>query len=162
VNACAPGSSRELPGSAPGLPPAAGYTRPTVEVVTDTHFCEEGSTMNRVLMPLMVLLLVVVARADDPAPAPVKVRGSLPPLYKKLGLSAAQVQEVYKIRATTRAKVDVLQAQIEQLRRQEKVDLDKVLTGAQRNLLRELRAGPVPQTPPVAVPDANKATSGKK
>jgi hypothetical protein len=97
--------------------------------------------MNRVCL-FVVVLLAGVACAED---VPVKVRGSLPPLYKKLGLNAAQVQQVYTIRAGTRAKVDQLQAQIEQLKRQEKVDLDKVLTDAQRNLLRELRAGPLPQ-----------------
>jgi hypothetical protein len=111
--------------------------------------------MNRVLMSVVVLLLAGAAWSQDPAPPPVvKVRGTLPPLYKKLGLSSAQQQEVYKIRASTRMKVDQLQAQIDQLKRQEKVDLDKVLTDAQRALLRDLRAGPVLQADKAPAPAA--------
>jgi hypothetical protein len=72
----------------------------------------------------------------DPDP---KVKGFLPAGWKQLGLSAEQTQQVYKTQAAYKAKIDALKQQIEDLKTEEKVELDKVLTKAQRDRLREIR-----------------------
>jgi hypothetical protein len=108
--------------------------------------------MRRLRMGVVVLMAAVVAcswsagdnRADDKAP--VKVRGNLPPGFKRLGLSPDQTQEVYRIRSTYRSKIDELQAKIDQLKKEERLALDKVLTPAQKERLREIRAGETPKT----------------
>src|SRR4051812_21357393 len=108
--------------------------------------------MLRLRMGVLVLTAAVLAcgwwagdnRADDKTP--VRVRGNLPPGFKKLGLSADQTQEVYRIRASYRSRIDELQAKIDQLRKEERLALDKVLTPAQRDRLREIRSGETPRT----------------
>src|SRR5438034_11782292 len=107
--------------------------------------------MLRLRMGVLVLMAAVLAcgwragdnRADDKTP--VKVRGTLPPGFKKLGLSADQTQEVYRIRTSYRTKVDELQVKIDQLKREERLAVDKVLTTAQRDRLREIRSGETPK-----------------
>jgi Spy/CpxP family protein refolding chaperone len=92
-------------------------------------------------------LFVCGALADD-KPAP-RGRGSLPPMWSKLGLTDEQRRQVYSQQAEFRAKIDDLENQIRQLRKQERVALEKVLTDAQRARLRELvsEKGPA-ATPP--------------
>src|SRR5205809_142332 len=117
---------------------------------------------------LLVLAAAVSASgvwADDKAPVPVKVRGLLPPGYKKLGLTAEQVQEVYRIRLANRAKIDELLAKVEQLKKEEKAALDKVLTPAQKERLREIRLGDLPKATTPAGPvetGTNRPTAEKK
>jgi hypothetical protein len=67
-----------------------------------------------------------------------KVRGQLPPNYAKLGLSAEQKQQIYKIQATYDQKMEELQSQLKKLKSDEKQEIDKVLTDAQRARLREI------------------------
>jgi hypothetical protein len=79
--------------------------------------------------------------ADPKDPVPVPVKGMLPANWKKLGLTDTQTREVYRIRAAYAAKIDVLKRQIAELVGEEKVELDKVLTDAQKARLKELKLG---------------------
>jgi Spy/CpxP family protein refolding chaperone len=80
----------------------------------------------------------------------VKVRGQLPPLYKKLGLAEDQVQRIYKIQGEYRPKIQQLERQIKKLRGEERREMAKVLTDDQRAKLRKLiedRIGEPPAEP---------------
>jgi hypothetical protein len=77
---------------------------------------------------------------DDKAPV-VKVRGQLPAYYKKLGLRDDQIQKIYRLRATYKAKVDDLKKKLELLKAEEREDLEKVLTPEQLKRLKALRSG---------------------
>jgi Spy/CpxP family protein refolding chaperone len=70
-----------------------------------------------------------------------KQRGTLPMHWKKLGLTDDQVQAVYKIENSYRAKIDDLHRQINELRKQEKAEMEKVLTPAQKDRLKEILIG---------------------
>jgi hypothetical protein len=100
--------------------------------------------MQRLFLGVTVLALAMIGvayaqdKSDDPNP---KVRGQLPAFYKKLGLRDDQVQQVYKIRAGYKVKVDDLKRQMEKLRAAEKSELEKVLTAEQLKRLKELRSG---------------------
>jgi Spy/CpxP family protein refolding chaperone len=74
---------------------------------------------------------------------PIKLRGQLPMNWKKLGLTDEQVQQVYKIEGTYRAKIDDLKKQITDLQKMEKAELEKVLTPAQKDRLREILTGEI-------------------
>ncbi len=67
-------------------------------------------------------------------------RGALPAMWSKLGLTDEQKQNIYAVQGEYRAKIDALQRQIRQLQRQERGEMEKVLTDAQRARLRELIA----------------------
>jgi hypothetical protein len=108
-----------------------------------------------VLLAVVTLLGVVSAQDKDKAKStkddkdkstkddktPVKVRGQLPPYYKKLGLSDDQRQKVLTLRATYKEKVDALRKKIDQLKTEEKQALEKVLTADQLKRLQVLRGG---------------------
>jgi hypothetical protein len=88
--------------------------------------------------------------ADDKKPDdPVKVKGTLPAHWRQLGLSADQVQEVYKIQAKYNAKIDKLKAEIEALKAEEDTERIKVLSDEQKRKLKELKSGDKPDKPPV-------------
>jgi hypothetical protein len=110
----------------------------------------------RVGVPVLAGLVAVCGwlLAEDPKKdpdkdPPVKVRGTLPPHYKGLGLSDEQKQSIYKIRNKYTAKIDALKAQIHDLQEEEKEALEKLLTGGQKARLRELKLGDTtPKAPP--------------
>jgi Spy/CpxP family protein refolding chaperone len=79
-------------------------------------------------------------KGEDKTP-PVKVRGTLPSGYGKLGLRDDQKQRIYKIRGNYRGKIEALQRQIDQLKVEERAAIEKVLTPEQLKRLRELRGG---------------------
>lgn len=79
------------------------------------------------------------AKPEDKAPA--KVKGHLPSYYKKLGLRDDQVQNIYRIRADYKVKIETLKQQMDRLKTEEKGALEKVLTPEQLKRLRELRSG---------------------
>ena len=86
-------------------------------------------------------------KPDDKKPddkPPVKLKGSLPPNYKKLGLRDDQVQKILKIRADSRAKQDELLERIKKLKADEKELVEKVLTPEQMKRLREIKLGDKP------------------
>jgi Spy/CpxP family protein refolding chaperone len=68
------------------------------------------------------------------------VRGQLPPLWKKLGLSEQQVQRIYAIQAKYRGQIQALQRQMKALREQEQREMQEVLTVEQRRQLQRLLA----------------------
>jgi hypothetical protein len=72
---------------------------------------------------------------------PQRLRGQLPPNYRKLGLSDEQVQKIYRIQADFQVKVKELEEQIKKLKSQEKSEIEKVLTKAQRDRLKEIITG---------------------
>ena len=72
---------------------------------------------------------------------PVIVKASLPRYFKQLGLSAEQRKRVFTVKVKYAEKVQELQRQLEALKGQEKTDLEAVLTTAQKERLKELRAG---------------------
>jgi hypothetical protein len=91
-----------------------------------------------------VLALVVLSGGfllgDDKKPDD-KVKGTLPPHYKALGLSEDQIQSVYKIQANYKTKIDELEQKIKDLKAEEKTEREKVLTDTQKAKLKELLLG---------------------
>jgi hypothetical protein len=98
--------------------------------------------------PLFVLLagLLVMSSAgltgqdkkDDP---PAKVKGFLPPNYKKLGLTDAQTQDIYKIQAKYAAEIDALEAKIKAVKGTREKEIKAVLTPEQKKRLEEIQTG---------------------
>src|SRR5436305_14857619 len=94
----------------------------------------------RVLVGVVAVALLTVGLLPGDEPntgdtkkddATTRVRGTLPPNYKKLGLSDDQVQKIYKIQNEYRAQIDQLQAKVKQLQKEEREEMAKVLTDAQ-------------------------------
>src|SRR5438093_483136 len=71
-------------------------------------------------------------KKDDPA---VKVKGMLPANYKKLGLSDAQVQDIYKIQGKYGGEIEKLKAKIAELKATEEKETKAVLTPEQKKRL---------------------------
>jgi Spy/CpxP family protein refolding chaperone len=86
-----------------------------------------------------LLMNGMISRADDKTEP--KVRGTLYPNWKKLGLTDDQTQKIYKIRATYEGQIQDLQKQIRDLRKKELAEAEAVLTPAQKDRLRELKLG---------------------
>jgi hypothetical protein len=61
-----------------------------------------------------------------------KVKGMLPPGFKDLGLSKAQVLQVYTVQTNYKKKIADLQAKIADLKKEQTQEEFKVLTEAQR------------------------------
>jgi hypothetical protein len=101
---------------------------------------EEGLSMLRTrwligLMITMVLVGGLVLAQDKPA---TRLRGQLPPNWSKLGLDDQQKTKVYEVQSEYRTKIDALQAQIKQLQKQERGELEKILTDSQKTRLKEI------------------------
>jgi Spy/CpxP family protein refolding chaperone len=101
----------------------------------------------------VVCLVVLAALAAgkifvDAQDQPLRGRGRLPPLWSRLGLTDEQKQKVYQVQGEYAAKIDGLQRQIDDLRRKERADMEKVLTNAQKARLRELLTGRAPAETP--------------
>jgi hypothetical protein len=77
--------------------------------------------------------------------APAKIKGTLPDGWKDLGLTAAQREDVYRLNAEAKEKIDKLQEEISRV----KADLTKkrlaVLTEEQRKKLRDTVGGEEPK-----------------
>jgi Spy/CpxP family protein refolding chaperone len=110
--------------------------------------------MTRIQLGVMLLALTLMGvafsqdkdkdkdkKTDDPPP---KLKGTLPPHFKKLGLRDDQVQKIYKLKADYRAKIEDLNKRIAKLKGEEKEALEKVLTPEQLKRLKELRSGEKP------------------
>jgi hypothetical protein len=99
--------------------------------------------MSRVRVVVGVLALALLTggwlAGQEKKDPPTKLRGQLPAGWKKLGLSETQVQQIYKVQMDYDTKVEALQEQINQLRKDEKKDLEKLLTDAQKARLKELK-----------------------
>lgn len=105
--------------------------------------------MNSARMQLMALAVVglagFLALAADP---PTVFRGVLPANWKMLGLSDEQKQQVYKVQANYRPKIEELEGQIRDLKAKEKKDLEALLTPAQKDRLREILKDKAPTDEP--------------
>jgi len=88
-----------------------------------------------------VLVLLGSWSVGDDKDIPIKARGFLPANWKKLGLSPDQVQSVYKVQGSYKAKIDELAGKIAALRKEEKAELEKILTPAQKERLKEIAIG---------------------
>ncbi len=112
----------------------------------------------RSLRFVLVLVSVVLVSGlngqekDEPA----KIKGTLPANYKKLGLSADQVQQIYRLQARIDAQIAELNAKIDALKKSKEAEREKVLTAAQRTKLKEIRLGE--DKKPTTTPD-KKPTS---
>ena len=99
----------------------------------------------RLFVGLTALAVAVVAggwlMGDDKKPDDPKLSGHLPAHFKKLGLSDKQIQDIYKIEATYKDKIDALQKQIDDLKKTEHADVENVLTDAQKTALKALLTG---------------------
>jgi hypothetical protein len=98
----------------------------------------------RALVGVLVLCLGVGwlcaedPKKDEPAARP---RGTLPKFFKGLGLSDDQKRDVYRVQARYRGKIDALLEQVRLLRKEEAMEIEKLLTAAQKDRLRELKLG---------------------
>ena len=70
-----------------------------------------------------------------------KVKGQLPPGWKKLDLSKEQVLKIYTIQTQYRDKIKALEVQLKELKAQEKTDMVKVLSSEQKENLRKILLG---------------------
>jgi hypothetical protein len=133
-----------------------------------SHFSGETQMrLTRVSLGLGVLATVLLSggfllgddkKPDDKAkPDDPKVKGTLPPHFKSLGLTDKQVQDVYKVQASYKAKIDELEQKIKDLKAEEKVEREKILTDTQKTRLKELLLGE--KDPP---PDKDKAADKDK
>lgn len=84
-----------------------------------------------------------VAQKDSPP-----VKGYLPANWKKIGLADDQVKTIYKIQAGYDTKIDALKAQINDLKKDERSELEKVLTAAQKERLKEILIGTIDKDAP--------------
>jgi Spy/CpxP family protein refolding chaperone len=82
---------------------------------------------------------------SDKAPE-TKMRGQLPQNWSKLGLSDKQKQDIYKVQNEYMTKIDALRKQMDDLRAAEKKEMEKVLTPAQKERLKEILTGKAPDT----------------
>jgi hypothetical protein len=67
-----------------------------------------------------------------------KVKGTLPANWGKLSLSEEQKQKVYKIQGDYHDKIAALEKQVKDLKATEKSEMEKVLSDAQKALLKEI------------------------
>ncbi len=72
---------------------------------------------------------------------PPKLKGMLPPNFKKLGLTDKQVQTIYKLQADFKEKTDELKAKLDKLKKEERDKIEAVLSPEQMKRLKEIRSG---------------------
>jgi hypothetical protein len=98
--------------------------------------------MKRIQGMVLVLAVALLAggwlQGQDKKDDPVKVKGVLPANWAKLGLSDKQKQDVYKVQGDYHDKIAALEKQVKDLKAQEKTEMEKVLTDAQKARLKEI------------------------
>ena len=108
--------------------------------------------MMHLRVAVLALTLIGVAYGQDKKPddkkpddkPAVKLKGTLPTYYKRLGLRDDQVQKILKIRADAKAKTDELTAKIKKLKDDANEQVEKILTPEQMKRLREIKLGDKP------------------
>jgi hypothetical protein len=99
---------------------------------------------------------------DDKKPDdPPKAKGVLPAHYKQLGLAETQIQEIYKIQSSSKAKIAALQQQIDDLKKTEHSDVENVLTNDQKIALAKLLVGDLPEKDKPVLPEKDKPAPPK-
>lgn len=98
---------------------------------------------SRIVLPLLVVGVLTGGWliGDEKKDEPTKAKGTLPANWKKLGLTDEQVQMVYRIQTRFRDQIGAYEVKIKELKKEEKGELDKILTPAQKDRLRELVTG---------------------
>jgi hypothetical protein len=77
-------------------------------------------------------------KKDDP---PVKVKGTLPPNWGKIGLTDDQKQQIYKIQGKYGDEIDKLEAKIKELKGTRDKEMKAVLSVDQKKKLDEILTG---------------------
>jgi hypothetical protein len=77
-------------------------------------------------------------KKDDP---PVKLKGTLPMNWKKIGLSDDQVQSIYKIQGKYNKEIDELEAKVKDLKATKDKEMKAVLTPDQKKKLDDILTG---------------------
>jgi len=98
----------------------------------------------RLTLAVLVAVAVTVGGLLGQAKDPEVTKKRLPTNWKKLGLSDEQLQMVYKTTAKYDSQIVQLKQQITQLQKEEKAELDKILTKPQKDRLREILLGEKP------------------
>ncbi len=117
--------------------------------------------MNRLRVLVPVLLAAVIATGwlqGQDKDVPPKNR-KLPTYWSKLGLSDEQKKDAMKLIFKYGGQIDQLDQKIKDLKREEKGELDKILTPAQKDRLREILLGEKPTEKPK---DKDKAPDKSK
>lgn len=70
-----------------------------------------------------------------------KVKGVLPPNWKKIGLTDAQVQDIYKVQGKYNEEIDKHEAKIKELKAARDKDMKAVLTAEQKKRLDDILTG---------------------
>ncbi len=79
---------------------------------------------------------------DAPKDAPaVKYKGILPMNWKKLGLSEAQVQDIYKVQGKYNSEIDKLEEKIAELKSTRDKEMKALLTPEQKKRLEDILLG---------------------
>lgn len=99
----------------------------------------------RVMLPLLVVGVLssgfLMGEDKKTDKEPIIVKAQLPRYYKQLGLSNKQRTDIYKIRGKYAAEIQKLTEQIAALKAQEKIDLENILSAAQKARLKEITGG---------------------
>ena len=85
----------------------------------------------------LVVVLVGALQGQDKA-QPSKIKGTLPANWGKIGLSDEQKQQIYKVQADYRDKIEPLEKQIRDLKGKEKQAMEAVLNDDQKKLLKDI------------------------
>lgn len=80
----------------------------------------------------------VDSKKEDP---PAKLKGVLPPNWKKLGLTDAQVQDIYKVQNKYNEEISKLEAKIKELKAAREKEEKAILTPDQKKRLDEILTG---------------------
>jgi hypothetical protein len=118
---------------------------------------EEERPMIRLSAVVSALLLVGFVLADEKTATTTITKGRLPTSWSKLGLTDAQKTQVAQVQAKYRTQMESLRQQLRAVEQQQRAELDKILTDAQRARLREIileKAGSTSTKP--ATDDAKK------
>lgn len=107
-----------------------------------------------VLVLAVALVVGGGSLGDDKKEVPAK--GQLPANWKKLGLTEEQVKKVYTTQTEYRGKIAELEQKIQDLKKQERTDLEKVLTDAQKARLKEILLEKAPGEKPSEKPTEKK------
>jgi hypothetical protein len=111
----------------------------------------------RLTAVVSALLLVGFVLADEKTATTTITKGRLPTSWSKLGLTDAQKAQVAQVQAKYRTQMESLRQQLRAVEQQQRAELDKILTDAQRARLREIvleKAGSTSTKP--ATDDAKK------
>lgn len=80
-------------------------------------------------------------KADKKDEPPAKTKGVLPANWKKVGLTDAQVQDIYKVQAKHNDEIDKLEAKIKEHKATRDKEMKAILTPDQKKRLDDILTG---------------------